>query len=128
MIIHQSMALQMTPDVKGLLVLGGLLLAIGAVLLAFALCVYRLLRPRSRDTHRIQVTRLGVFFGVAQAVAMFSIIGWGTFHPETFLGKAVAHHGGAFAIILLVSIVGQLICVAVARAGVVLFYRSQERR
>src|SRR5690348_11946951 len=121
------MSFQMTPDVKGLLVLGGLLLAIGAVILVFVLFVYRRLRPRSRDTHRIQVTRLGVFVGVAQAVARLSIRGWSTCHPDAFLGRVVAHHGGPFAIILLVSIVGQFICVALARAGVVFFYRSQER-
>jgi hypothetical protein len=56
---------------------------------------------------------------------MFTIIGWGFFHPETFLGHVVAHPAGVPAIIILMGIVYYAVCLVLQRNGVVLYYRSR---
>jgi len=64
-------------------------------------------------------------FGVAQALTMFSIAGWGFFHPESFLGHVVAHRAGVPAIIFIVAFGCMPVAQILQRAGIVLFFRSQ---
>ena len=112
-------------DIEALLVVGGFVLAFGAVLLALAFLVSRFLQPRSRSSNHIRVTGLGFGFGIVQTIATFVVVGWGFFRPETFLGQVVAHAGGVPAIIAFVGILCYFICVALQRSGVLLYYRSQ---
>jgi len=112
-------------DSEALLVVGAAVLVLGAVLAFVATLATRGAVRRERARNHIRVTRLGVCFGVAQALAMFSVVGWGFFHPETFLGRVVAYNAGVLAIIAIVSLACMPISYALQRAGVVLFYRSQ---
>ena len=108
-----------------LLLVGVALLALGAVLAFVVIFATRGVVRRERARNHIRVTRLGVCFGVAQALAMFSVVGWGFFHSETFLGRLVAHYTGVVAVIAIVSFAFIPVQYALQRAGVVLFYRSQ---
>ena len=110
-------------DFEALLVVGGFVIAIGAVLVGVAFLVARFMR--SPLPNHIRVTGLGICFGVLQALATFAIVGFGFFRPETFLGRVVAHAGGVPAIIIAVSFICYPICVAAQHRGIVLFYRVQ---
>jgi hypothetical protein len=112
-------------DSEALLVVGAAVLILGAVLAFVAFFAARGAVRRERARNHIRVTRLGICFGVAQALAMFSVVGWGFFHPETFLGRVVEHDTGVLAIIAITSLACMPVHYALQRAGVVLFYRSQ---
>jgi hypothetical protein len=109
-------------DLEALLIINSFAFVAGAVLLAIALPLSRrFLRPGPKA--HIRVTRLGFYFGMVQFLVSLSVIGWGFFRPQTLLGHVIAHPAGAPAIFILGGIVFYLVCVALQRAGVVLFYR-----
>ena len=127
--LAQALApIKSTMNYEALIALGGVVLALGAVGAALAAIVVALSRGavrRERSRSHIRVTGLGMCFGVAQTLVMFSVAGWGFFHPETFLGHVVAHRAGVLAIIAVVGFGCMPISYVLQRAGVVLFVRSQ---
>jgi hypothetical protein len=112
-------------DFEALVVIGGAVLAIGAALSTVALLLSRRIVRRARSSTHIRVTRLGFCFGVAQALVTFSVVGWGFLHPDTFVGRIVAYHGGVVAIIVIVGIACCAISWFSQRNGLVLYFRSQ---